>query len=259
MRATLSILFMYKKLFNYLSYFKKILCVDFTKPSIHFISISILLVIWGAPLFADELVQARVSKTSLRENIEWFEFYVIPANTDTKRILFVGDSILQEYFEPVCKGLKEISCAKFATSASISSEDFFAQLNVVINSFDFDYIHFNNGLHGFGYSETDYDIGLRRVADLLSRLGARVSFAESTQLDASRGDSFRLNELNTRIHARNKIMHVVAKEYGFPLNPLGQAVNPKTKDYIDPYHHSVEGRRKLEKAVSAFVRSNVKK
>lgn len=94
----------------------------------------------------------------IRERIEWIDIWVTDADKDEiPRVLLVGDSITRGYFGGVEKQLAgKAYCARQTTSKCVSDPTFNDDLLLLLKQYKFSAIHFNNGLHGWGYSEEQY-------------------------------------------------------------------------------------------------------
>ncbi|HEY1190437.1 MAG TPA: hypothetical protein VGE74_22580, partial [Gemmata sp.] len=94
----------------------------------------------------------------VRESIEWLDVWV-PGNgvRDQPRVLLIGDSITRAYYKSVEDTLKgkAIVC-RLATSKSLGDPGLLDEVKLVLGQAKFDVIHFNNGMHGWGYSEDEY-------------------------------------------------------------------------------------------------------
>jgi len=155
--------------------------------------------------------QARLSIT---EKIEWT--WTDRAETpDAKlpNVLLVGDSITRGYFPEVAKQLSGVANVYlFATSAASGDprlpgqlDDYFKMMGV-----RFAVIHFNNGMHGWGYTEAQYAAGLPDMITALSEGGplAALVWANTTPVlhDSTNGQS-----TNARIDERNRLAAAVMK------------------------------------------------
>lgn len=94
----------------------------------------------------------------VRERIEWIDIWVTDADKDAlPRVLLVGDSITRGYFGAVEKHLAgKAYCARLTTSKCVSDPTFNDDLKLMLKQYKFSVIHFNNGLHGWGYTEEQY-------------------------------------------------------------------------------------------------------
>lgn len=94
----------------------------------------------------------------VRENIERLGVWV-PGNgvTDQPRVLLIGDSITRGYYKAVEDQLKgkAVVCRQ-ATSKSLGDPGLLDEVKLVLGQAKFDVVHFNNGMHGWGYTEQEY-------------------------------------------------------------------------------------------------------
>jgi hypothetical protein len=94
----------------------------------------------------------------IREGIEWCDIWIAHANEDAlPRVLLIGDSITRDYYGEVEKRLTgKAYVARLATSRFLADPVFANELKLILSSAKFDVIHFNNGMHGWGYTEEEY-------------------------------------------------------------------------------------------------------
>jgi len=122
-------------------------------------------------------------------------------------VLLVGDSITRGYYPATAKALDGVANVYlFATSASSGDprlpgqlHDYFAMMGI-----RFAVVHFNNGMHGWGYTEQQYSSGLPGMIAAL-RAGAphaALVWASTTPVlhDSAKGESS-----NARIDERNRL------------------------------------------------------
>jgi len=100
--------------------------------------------------------------------------WISNANTHNQpRALLVGDSITKAYAPEVTRQLQpSATTAYFTTSASVADPAFVPQLQGVLAGYQFAVIDFNNGLHGFGFSDAPLRSDTTQ-ADLNPRVAAR--------------------------------------------------------------------------------------
>src|ERR1700733_12110149 len=100
------------------------------------------------------------ARRMVTEKIEWtYSDQPATANPALPNVLLIGDSITRAYYPAVAKNLDgNANCYYFATSASIGDERLPHQLAEYYKMIgvSFDVVHFNNGMHGWGYSEGEY-------------------------------------------------------------------------------------------------------
>lgn len=188
-----------------------------------------------------------------REGTEWCNIWMNSAtSSDKERVLLVGDSITNAYFNSVSKQLKEkFYCAKLTTSACVSDPIFLEQLAVMFNNYKYKVIHFNNGLHGFGYTEEEYKIGYEKVLKFIQKKApkAKIILAFSTPLKSTSPQ----NSLNPRVDKRNKIVQDLAKKYSAEVNDLHSISKGHPEFYSDPYHYKAEAVKVQSKQVAAVI------
>ena len=190
-----------------------------------------------------------------RENTEWCDTWIpYVQKTDKPRILLIGDSIMKGYYKPVCKLLSEKAyCAKFATSACITDPVFYLQLRTMFSQYKYAIIHFNNGLHGFGYTEKEYQAGYEKVLKYLRKVSSssKIILALSTPLNLKDNK----NHLNYRIDERNRIVQELGKKYDVEINDLYSISKNHPEYYKDTYHYKSKGIELQSKQVAdAIVR-----
>lgn len=183
----------------------------------------------------------------LHERIEWSDMWVTDAEkTTATRVLLVGDSIVRGYYAGVEEALgKDVSCARYTTSKFLSHPDYLAELGLMIQRFDFDVIHFNNGLHGWGYTEEAYAEGLETLVLFLRRNApnAQLIWAMTTPVRVGK-DIEKIHEERTpRAIARNAIATEIMTKHGIATNDLYRLVADRT-DYFsqDGTHFNEAGK-----------------
>ena len=137
-------------------------------------------------------------------------------------MLLIGDSITRGYFDAVEKQLAgKAYCARLATSKCVADPAFLDEVQLLLKQYRFAVIHFNNGLHGFGYTEDQYRSGL---ADLMATFqkhapDAKLIWASSTPI-RKRENLQEISDGTERVQARNKIAAEIMKERGVPVDDL---------------------------------------
>lgn len=126
-------------------------------------------------------------------------------NPSLPNVLLMGDSIARGYYPQVAQKLAgRANCYLFATSTASGDPRLAGQLQAYFQmvAVRFRVIHFNNGMHGWGYSEAQYAHGLPGLlADLRNDAdGAILIWASTTPV---RNDSTTGGATNARIEARN--------------------------------------------------------
>jgi hypothetical protein len=174
------------------------------------------LVALAAILFAAPSAPAADPPRVVRENIEWLDVWV-PGNgvKDQPRVLLIGDSITRAYYKTVEDKLKgkAIVC-RLATSKSLGDPSLLDEVKLVLAQAKFDVVHFNNGMHGWGYTEEEY---AKAIPDLVAAIrkgtpDAKLIWASTTPVRvAGKVDQF--DPKTDRVKARNKaVADLMAKE-----------------------------------------------
>ncbi len=192
-----------------------------------------------------------------REDIEWCNVWIPSVNkTDLPKVLMVGDSITKHYYKSVEKELQgKAYCANLTTSTCVADPLFIVQLQSVIEYYDFDVIHFNNGLHGFEYTEEEYRQGYKAALALIrDKLPeARIIIALSTPTKEGGGKEC----LIPRIQERNRIASELAKSINAPVNDLSTLMKGHPEYYTDDYHFCAEAIDIQAKQVTKLVRNKL--
>jgi len=181
------------------------------------------------------LAGALAAEKPILERIEWSDIWVTNANRDDlPRVLLVGDSITRQYFKTVEQELAgKANCARYATSKFLADPHYLPELELLLRSYRFDVIHINNGLHGFGYSEAQYEAGFAPLLALLKRAApqARLIWATTTPV-RRKGDLTHFNDERTdRVKERNRIAVAFAEQHGIAVDDLYAVVEDHPEYY----------------------------
>ena len=193
----------------------------------------------------------------VRENIEWLDVWV-PGNTvkDRPRVLLIGDSITRGYFKTVEDKLagKAIVC-RLATSKSLGDPGLLDEVKLVIGQAKFDVIHFNNGMHGWGYTEEEYARALPELVAVLRKgaTEAKLICATTTPVRVS-GKVEQIDPKTERVKARNKSVTEVMDKENIPVDDLFSVVVDKADWFsTDGVHLNAKGSTALGEQVAAQV------
>lgn len=194
------------------------------------------------------------------EEIEW-TWEVRPPHPDLNlpNVLLLGDSISRNYFPEVRKDLTGIANV-YLMASSISVGD--PRLEHQIKEFAemekvrFRVVHFNNGMHGWAYTEAEYrsqfPAFLRAVRSIAGKDGALI-WASTTPVlpDATGGAT------NPRIEARNRIaLSFVTSDIAVDDQ---YSLMQKHQDlHQDPVHFNPTGAAIQGDQVAAMIRSALK-
>src|SRR5258708_18003189 len=120
--------------------------------------------IFSLSLVARPSLLSAQDKTSIPEEIEW-TWEVRPQLADPKlpNVLLLGDSITRNYFPQVAKDLGGIANVYLlASSTSVGDTRLPRQIAefAALHRVSFAVVHFNNGLHGRGYTQAQFKSSL---------------------------------------------------------------------------------------------------
>lgn len=184
----------------------------------------------------------------VREGVEWLDVWIPDANArGLPRVLLLGDSIARGYGPRVEQKLKgRASLARLATSKSVGDPALLAEVALVLGQARFDVIHFNNGLHGFGYTEDDYRKAFPGLIETLKggAPGARLIWATSTPI-RERDHLDTLDPRTARIKVRNAVAARLVEAEAIPVDDLFALMDGH------PEYHAADGIHFNDRGVAA--------
>ena len=210
-------------------------------------------------LFFSADLTAQQSKTPPREDIEWLDVWM-PFTNDSSlpRILLIGNSITRGYYAEVQKILAgKAYVARLATSKSIGDPGLLKEVSLIMGYYKFDIVHFNNGLHGWKYSEQQYE---KAFPDLVSTIRknaprAKLIWATTTPVRV-KAEINTLDSKTERIKERNRIAQAfVSKQKDIRVDDLWAATINKPEYFQggDGTHPNPSGYQALAQTVAAAL------
>jgi len=180
-----------------------------------------------------------------REAIEWCNVWIPDANeTKLPRVLLIGDSITGGYGPKVEEALKgKASVARLTTSKSIGDPVLLMEVALVLGQCRFDVVHFNNGLHGWGYSEEEYRQHFPELVAAIRKhaVQAKLIWATTTPVRQA-GNLNVIAEDTKRVEARNKIADGIVAREKIAVNDLFGLVKDHPEWWsADGVHFNVQG------------------
>jgi hypothetical protein len=198
---------------------------------------------------------AAEKRRSVTEKIEWTytDRPEVPAPS-LPNVLLVGDSITRAYYKAVADDLAgKVNCYYFATSVSVGDERLAPQLAEYFKmiAVKFDVIHFNNGMHGWGYTEDEYK---RYFPELLSAVhagapSARLIWATITPVRKDKQGG----ATNSRIDTRNAIAHEFVAKQNIAIDDQHALMYPHQDLHADDVHFNPVGSAMQGEHVAASV------
>jgi lysophospholipase L1-like esterase len=200
-------------------------------------------------------------QASRPEEIEW-TWEVRPAHADPKlpNVLLVGDSITRNYYPEVKRQLADIANVYlFASSACIGDPRLLSQLSefAAMESVPFRVVHFNNGMHGWTYSEAEYKAGF---PDYLARIRtiapeAVLIWATTTpvKVESAPGPT------NARIRERNDISQAFIRVANISIDDQYALMLKHPERYQDNVHFDSQGAVIQGQQVAQYIRDRLSK
>jgi len=201
------------------------------------------------------LGQVNQTEVKLEEN-DWSNIWIENANQSEKpRILFVGDSITAGYYQFIDVYLsQDFSLGYYVTSKFLGNPDYQTELTTILDRYDFEIIHINNGLHGWDYSIEEYQKGLEDVKRILDdhAPNALTIWCTTTPIRVEENLEF-LDKLNQDVILRNQAALEILGENGVIINDLYQEMLKHPEYYRDKYHFTNAGKGFQAKVVAEFI------
>jgi hypothetical protein len=198
---------------------------------------------------------------SVTEKIEW-TWADRPEHPDGSlpNVLLVGDSITRAYFPETAKELDGIANVYlFATSCSSGDSrlvgqmrDYFRMVGV-----SFAAIHFNNGMHGWSYSETQYAGGLPTFIVALRKGASKAKLVWATTTPV-RKDAADVGRTSARIDERNHLAAAVMMREHIPSDDQYALMIKHQEMHGDDVHFTKEGSVLQAHQVAASLKEELK-
>jgi hypothetical protein len=180
---------------------------------------------------------------SIPEKIEW-TWEVRPPNPNPKlpNVLLLGDSITRNYYPGVVRLLTDkANVYLFATSAAVGDPRLPHQIAefTKMEAVPFRVVHFNNGMHGWGYTEAQYKAAFPAlVKELRSNApGATLIWTTTTPVRTAAESG----ATNPRIEARNAIAKAEIAIQGIPTDDQHALMTNHRDQYQDDVHFNPQG------------------
>lgn len=194
-----------------------------------------------------------------REKIEWCDVWIADANvTEAKepRVLLIGDSITRGYYPDVAKLLTgKASVSRLCTSASVGDPALPKQIATFLTENRFDVIHFNNGMHGWDYTEAEYK---RYFPEFLAAIreaapDAKLVWATITPVRDAK-DLAKIDPKTERVKQRNAIAAEAIAPLGIPTDDQFHLVESHPEYYREGgIHFTAAGSAVQAKQVAASI------
>jgi hypothetical protein len=202
-----------------------------------------MFVIFYLTLLARFSLLSAQDQASIPEEIEWtWEARPQLGNPKLPNVLLLGDSITRNYFPQVTRDLSGIANVYLmASSTSVGDPRLPRQIAefAALQEVSFAVIHFNNGLHGWGYTEAQFKSGFPLFLQAIRALPGRGKLIWTTitpvKPEASNGAS------NSRIEARNAIARAFIEAERIPIDDQYALMTQHPDLYEDAFHFNKAG------------------
>jgi len=193
----------------------------------------------------------------VREEIEWLDVWV-PGNSvkNLPRVLLIGDSITRGYYKEVEDRLKgKVTVARLTTSKSLGDPAFIDEVRLIMGQTKFDIVHFNNGLHGWGYTEEEYAAALPELLAAIRKSAPKAQLVWAMTTPVRTADRIEQFDAKTeRVKARNVIADEIMKKEGIMVNDLYSLLKDKSDWYSrDGVHLNANGTKALGAQVAEML------
>jgi len=209
-------------------------------------------------LLASMAVQAQ-TKGYNNETISWNHSWIVKSTPEQNlpNVLLIGDSHVERYYPVVTNLLKDKAViSKITTSLSMGDPTFMPQLTGLLAGHKFDYIFFNNGLHGVLFSPSKYAADISKVYKLLTKNNpvVKIVWANTTARRVpNKLDTF--DAYHADVIERNKYVGEFCNKKGITvLDFFGLTVNDKSLFTGDGIHVNELGVAAQAKLIAEVVR-----
>jgi hypothetical protein len=212
-------------------------------------------------LFASAAFAAQ-QPVSIPEEIEW-TWEVRPPHPDPKlpNVLLLGDSLSRNYFPQVTRDLAGVANVYLmASSTSVGDPRLPHQIRefAAMEHVPFHIVHFNNGMHGWGYTEAQYKAAfpefLRTVRSLAARNDALI-WANITPVEPNAFNG----ATNARIDARNAIAQRYIEAAHIQIDDQHALMIQHQNQHQDTVHFNTAGSNRMGDQVAATIRAQLGK
>jgi hypothetical protein len=219
------------------------------------LGIAVLFLLLASTAFAAQ------KPVSIPEEIEW-TWEVRPPHPDPKlpNVLLLGDSISRNYFPQVTKDLAGVANVYLmSSSTSVGDPRLPRQIRefAAMEQVPFRIVHFNNGMHGWDYSEAQYKVAfpefLRTVQSLVGKNSALI-WATTTPVKPQAFNG----ATNNRVDARNTIARSFIDAVHIPVDDQHTLMMRHQDLYQDTVHFNTVGSNLMGDQAAAMIRAQLK-
>jgi hypothetical protein len=214
---------------------------------------AITLLLIGLSFGSWTFAQAPTSKT---EEIEWtWEVRPEPADPKLPNVLLLGDSITRNYYPEVKRQLSGVANVYLmASSTSLGDPRLVRQIEEfsAAEAVQFSVVHFNNGMHGWAYSEKEYKEAFPAFLAELHAIAPKAAFVWATTTPVKTEKE--PGPTNARVNARNAIAELIVKPAGIPIDDQHGLMLQHADTYQDSVHFNDQGANIQGKQAAQTIR-----
>ncbi|MBQ8892952.1 MAG: SGNH/GDSL hydrolase family protein [Clostridia bacterium] len=201
----------------------------------------------------------------MNEKIEWTRMWRENADEKMRRVLLIGDSIIDGCKSIVGKNLPEgHTISSYATSKGVDDPFLYREVELLAaqESFEYAAVYFNSGLHFHGQTPEVYKENYLRTLGLLQKivkapfiLGLSTPLTCGTGGDPAKHETpVTLQETNATVIAYNEKVREIAAETGLPVfDAYGLMVEHPELKSNDGCHFNDDGKKMLGEAIAAAI------
>jgi hypothetical protein len=206
--------------------------------------------------FSMRSISAAQEATSKTEEIEW-TWEVRPARADAKlpNVLLLGDSITRAYFPEVQRQLDGVANVYLmASSTSVGDPRLARQIEEFSSAegVKFSVVHFNNGMHGWAYSEKEYRDAFPAFVSEIRAIAPRAALIWATTTPVKKETE--PGPTNARVDARNAIAESLVKPAGIAIDDQHGMMTKHADLYQDSVHFNDQGAVLQGKQAAELIR-----
>lgn len=204
------------------------------------------------------------------ERIEWTRYWREEADREAKKVLLIGDSIVNGCIREIQKNLPEgYAVTAVVSSKGLNNPYFIKEIALFCEQEDyrFEAIYFNNGLHFQGQSPAEYKENYRKILKELQALMPHVPMVLGLSTPLTCGDGgdpqkhetpVTLKETNATVIAFNEKVMEIAREQNLPIFDAYSLMvpHPEMKSG-DGCHFNNEGIAYLGKAMAEAIKNQL--
>lgn len=199
---------------------------------------------------------------SIPEEIEW-TWEVRPPHPDPKlpNVLLIGDSLSRNYFPEVTRDLAGVAnIYLMASSTSIGDPRLPRQIRefAAMEHVPFRIVHFNNGMHGWDYTEAQFRAAFPEFLHTVRSLVASDNDLIWATITPVQPKAFN-GATNERIDARNAIANTFITVAHIPIDDQHALMMQHRKLYQDTVHFNEAGSKLMGDQAAASLRKQLAK